>query len=112
MFFWNRKRKSRKQLLQEIEELKAEKQKYFNWWEDKSDALIRINRQIKTVNAVCISNSRDVNEEQIQSSVIDCLCRDLAKEIIPYVTFETYRMVGEPWNGEAKHIATVHIVDC
>ena len=107
MFFWNRKRKSKKQLLQEIEELKAEKRKYFNWWEDKSDALIRINRQIKTVNAVCISNSKDANEEQ----VIDCLCRDLAKEIIPYIAYEKYKMVGKPWDGEVKYIATIKVID-
>ena len=106
MFFWNRKRKSRKQLLQEIEELKAAKNEYLDKWMDKCDSYNYVFKQIKTIKAACLS----VHEER-NDSVERCLCMELAKEIMPYVSYEKYEMVGEPWIGEFKHIATIKIVD-
>lgn len=102
-----KKRKSRKELLKEIEQLEFEKRKYFDYWVKETERLYSINKTIKAINAVCINNSDEPNQEMIK----ECLCNQLAKEIIPYVTFETYKMVGEPWDGDAKHIATVHIVE-
>ena len=107
MFFW--KRKSRKQLLQEIEELKAEVIKQQSYKVEETLKLDTVTNKIRTITATCISRH---NEEECRTLIQETLCIDLAKEMMPYVTFETYRMVGEPWDGESKHIATVHIVDC
>lgn len=109
MFFWNRKRKSRKQLLQEIEELKEEVIKQQSYKVEETLKLDTITKKIRTITATCISQH---NEEEWHKQIQETLCVDLAKEMMPYVTFETYRMVGEPWDGESKHIATIHIVDC
>ena len=109
MFFWNRKRKSRKQLLQEIEELKKEVIKQQSYKVEETLKLDTITNKIRTITATCISRH---NEEEWRTPIQETLCVDLAKEMMPYVTFETYRMVGEPWDGESKHIATIHIVDC
>lgn len=108
MFFWNRKRKSRKQLLQEIEELKEEVIKQQSYKVEETLKLDTITKKIRTITATCISQN---NEEEWHKQIQEILCVDLAKEMMPYVTFETYRMVGEPWDGESKHIATIHIVD-
>ena len=107
MFFW--KRKSRKQLLREIEELKAEVIKQQSYKVEETLKLEAVTKKIRTITATCISKH---NEEEWRTPIQETLCVDLAKEMMPYVTFETYRMVSEPWDGEAKHIATVHIVDC
>lgn len=108
MFFWNKKRKSRKQLLQEIEELKTEVIKQQSYKVEENLKLDVLTKKIRTITATCISRH---NEEEWRIPIQETLCVDLAKEMIPYITFETYRMVGEPWDGEAKHIATIHIVD-
>lgn len=106
MFFW--KRKSRKQLLQEIEDLKAEVIKQQSYKVEETLKLDALTKQIRTITAVCVSRH---DEEEWRKPIQETLCVDLAKEMIPYVTFETYRMVGEPWCGEAKHIATIKIVE-
>lgn len=105
MFF--KKRKSRRQLLKEIEELKAARSMYLDRWMDKCDSYNSVLKQIKTVNAVCIS----LHEDQDDEAVKKCLCRELVKEIMPYVSFEKYKMAGEHWDGEIKHVATIKIVD-
>ena len=107
MFLKNRK--SRKQLLKEIEELKAEKIKYFDWWEEKSNAYISISRKIKTISATCISRYDDEGEWRIP--IQESLCKELAKQMIPYITFEKYKMVGKHWDGEVKYIATINIIE-
>lgn len=99
------KRKSRKQLLKEIEELKALRNEYLDRWMDKCDSYNSVLKQIQTIDAVCLS-SNEAQDEDIKR----CLCNELAKEIMQYVSFEKYKMVGEPWDGEAKYIATVHII--
>ena len=108
MFFWNRKRKSRKQLLQEIEELKEEVIKQQSYKVDETLKLDTITKKIRTITATCISKH---NDEEWYKQIEETLCVDLAKEMIPYVTFETYRMVGDTWYGEDKHIATVKIIE-
>ena len=118
MFF--KKRKLIKQLLQEIEELKethqitedqlrSQRSRYFDWWDEKSRQYDSIKKNIKTINAACIGNSRGLNEEDTQDCVMECLCQELAQQIMPYVSYEKYRMIGEPWE-ETKHIATIKIV--
>ena len=108
MFFWNRKRKSRKQLLQEIEELKEEVIKQQSYKVEETLKLDTITKKIRTITATCISKH---NEEEWHKPIQETLCVDLAKEMIPYVTFETYRMVGDTWDGEDKHVATVKIIE-
>ena len=100
------KRKSRKQLLKEIKELKSLRNEYLDRWMDKCDSYNSVLKQIQTINAVCLSS----NEEQ-DEDIKRCLCNELAKEIMQYVSFEKYKMVGELWDGETKHIATVHIIE-
>ena len=107
MFF--KKRKSRKQLLQEIEELKAEVIKQQSCKVETYLKLDAVQEQIVQINAACIGNSRGLNEEHTQDSIIECLCQELAQQIMPYVSYEKYRIVGEPWE-ETKHIATIKIV--
>lgn len=112
---WFEKRKSRKQLIQEIEALEKEieelenrKEEYRDKWLESCDAYHSISKKIKTITAVCVSIH---DEKEWGLPIKESLCVDLAKEMLPYVTFESYKMVGEPWDGEAKHIATVHIVE-
>ena len=105
MFF--KKRKSRKQLLQEIEELKAENRRDNDWLRDSERELNSIKCSIKRINAVCITHSDNPNQEMVK----ECLCNQLAKEIMPYVSVETYKMAEAPWTGEQKHFATVNIVE-
>lgn len=98
MFFIFKKRKSRKQLLQEIEELKQ-------IYKVDTLKLDTITKQIKTVSAVCISSY----EEQNDKAAKECLCNELAKEIMQYVSFEKYKIAD--WDGETKHVATIKIVE-
>ena len=110
MFF--KKRKSRKQLLKEIEELQATKYKYFEWWKDKCDALNSVTKQIKTINVSCIK-SRNYDDTKNQAIIEECLCRQLAKELLPYVSIEKYVYAAcDPlFNGEAKYVATIKVVE-
>ena len=107
MFFIFKKRKSRKQLLQEIEELKEEVIKQQSYKEETTLKLDAITKQITTINAVCIS----LHEDQDDNYVKKCLCNELAKMIMPYVSFEKYKMAGEHWDDEIKHFATIKIVE-
>lgn len=106
MFFIFKKRKSRKQLLQEIEDLKEEVIKQQSYKVETTLKLDAITKQIKTINAACISNYKD----QYDDNVKECLCNELAKEIMQYVSFERYIMVGNHWDGETKHVATIKII--
>ena len=83
-------------------DLKTEKEKYQNMWLEKSDMFRSINKQIKTINAVCIGR-----EEQ-DESITNCLCNELGKEIMPYVSYKKYARAN-PWN-EFEHTATIKII--
>lgn len=110
---WFKKRKSRKQLLQEIEDLKAEVDKYREWWFVKCDAYHSINKNIKTITASCIHNSRGNDDIHSQTVIEDCLCQQLAKELLPYVSFEkyVYAPVDPTFYGEAKYTGTIKVVE-
>lgn len=110
MFF--KKWKSRKQLLKEIEELKAARTVYLDRWMDKCDSYNSIIKQIQTLKAVCIDNKSDIGEE-IPLGVRDCLCKQLAKELFQYISIEKYAYAPtDPlFHGEIKYIATIKIVD-
>lgn len=110
MFF--KKRKSRKQLLQEIEELKAEIVKLKN---DKFK-LDHIQMNIRTITASCIHNFRDFrsyDDIQNQDDIKNCLCQLLAKNLLPYVSFEqyVYAPVDPIFHGEAKYTGTIKILE-
>ena len=109
MFFKNWK--TRKQLLKEIEELKADKYKYSFWWEEKCAKYRELYYSIEEITATCISNP-GLNEEELSSGVKECLCTQLAKEIMPYVSFEkyVYAPIDPHFYGEAKYTATIKIV--
>ena len=49
-------------------------------------------------------------ENNLDEDIKRCLCNELAKEIMQYVSFEKYKMAGEPWYGEVKHVATIKII--
>lgn len=101
---WFKKRKSRKQLLQEIEELKGMLERYVARYHEKDTALDYVTKNIQTINASCITHGDDPEIAR------DCLCNLLAKAMSPYITIESYQMVGEPWYGEWKHCATIQIL--
>lgn len=111
MFF--KKRKSRKQLLQEIEELKAMRTEYLDRWMDKCDSYNSVLKQIRTITASCIHNSRGYDDIQNQVAIEDCLCKQLAKELLPYISFEKYAYapIDPYFHGETKYIATIKVVE-
>lgn len=92
-----------KELNDRNESLQAQNHKYYSWWEEKNDAFHSISRQIKTINAVCIGH-----EEQ-DEIITNCLCNELAKEIIPYVSYKKYARANS-WN-EFEHTATIKICE-
>lgn len=111
MFF--RKRKSRKQLLKEIEELKTDRSRYYSWWYKESNMLNSIRKQIVTISASCIFNCREYDEAKNKTIIEDCLCKQLAKELLPHISIEAYQYAPfDPYfHGETKYIATIKIVN-
>lgn len=107
MFF--KKRKSRKQLLQEIEELKAEIIIQQSYKVETTLELDIIKKQIRTISAACIMQ-RHCDDYH---SVENCLCEQLAKELLPYISIEKYAYAPtDPYfYGETKYIATIKIVE-
>lgn len=104
MWFF-KKRKSRKQLLQEkIDKLYEELDAWKNMYYAKDLAFDSISRNIQTINASCISRSDDPEIAK------ESLCNLLAKAMSPYITIESYQMVGEPWYGEWRHCGTIQIL--
>ena len=121
MFFNLFKRKSRKQLLQEIEELKQENEELklrnknnlntLERWSKENLEYHYITKNIRTLNATCVSRARGVSEEELTYNSQEYLCGELAKEMLKYVKFEKYIMIDEPWAGEVKYIATIKIIE-
>ena len=111
MFFW--KRKSRKQLLQEIEELKAEVIKQQNYKVEETLKLDYITKRIKTVCVSCIYSVKHSDPIENKKVIESCLCEQLAKELLPYMSYERYKYAPlDPYfYGEEKYIATIKIVD-
>lgn len=102
---WFKKRKSRKQLLQEkIDKLYEELDAWKNMYYAKDLAFEHISKNIQTINASCITHGDDPGIAK------ESLCNLLAKAMSPYITIESYQMVGEPWYGEWKHCATIQIL--
>lgn len=102
---WFKKRKSKKQLLQEkIDKLYEELDAWKNMYYAKDLAFEHISKNIQTINASCITSSDDPEIAK------ESLCNILAKAMSPYITIESYQMVGEPWYGEWKHCGTIQIL--
>ena len=101
---WFKKRKSKKQLLREIEDLHRRLDNYREMYKEKDAAFECISNNIQTISASCITHGDDPEIAK------DCLCNLLAKVICPYITIESYQMVGEHWYGEWKHCATIQIL--
>ncbi len=110
-FFKNRK--SRKQLLQEIEELKAEVLKQQSYKVEETLKLDSIKKQIKTVSAACIYNSGEFYNANNKTDIEDCLCRQLAKELLPFISVERYAYapINPHFYGEEKYIGTIKVVE-
>lgn len=104
MWFF-KKRKSRKQLIAEIEELQGMLERYVARYHEKDTALDCVTKNIQTINVSCISRSDDLEIAK------ESLCNLLAKAMSPYITIESYQMVGEPWYGEWKHCALIQILE-
>ena len=116
MFFKNIR--SRKKMIKEIEELKKEierlnelKQFYKSNYYKFENLYESVEKRIKTIGAYCISESDDFDNEKVKTSVTNYLCKELAKEMLPYISYEKHTMMGEFWNGEEKHIATIKIIE-
>lgn len=109
MRYWHlRKRKSRKQLLQEIEDLEAEVKKQQNYKIDVTLELDSVKKKIKTLKATCISKNDD---EKYRDGIKECLCRQLIEEILPYASYEKYQCVDDLSLYDTKHIATIQIIE-
>lgn len=108
MFF--KKRKSRKQLFQEIEELKAEVIRQQSYKVESTLELDVIKKQIRTIGAACIINK--YTDEPDKSIVEDCLCEQLAKELLPYMSIEKYKYAPtDPYfHDEVKYIASIKVL--
>lgn len=104
-------RKSRKQLLKEIEELKAMRTEYLDRWMDTCNVYSTALKKIQTVSATCITNRH--TDESNKSIVENCLCQHLAKELLPYMSIEEYKYAPtDPYfQGEVKYIATIKVVE-
>ena len=110
MFFsFFKNRKSRKQLLQEIEELQKEVTRQQSFKVETTLELDVIKKQIRTISAACIMQ-RHCDDYH---SVENCLCEQLAKELLPYIYIERYAYTPtDPYfYGETKYIATIKIVE-
>lgn len=105
MFKFFKNRKSRKQLLQEIEDLKQE------YSEKYTDLYINFQRQmnvIETVSATCITNGRCDENANINEVAKECLSRELMKQLLPYMKYESYPIAGELY--ERKHYGSIQVV--
>ena len=99
MFFG---RKSRKELLKEIEKLN-EKITY----ERYCDSLLRANtRKLDTLHASCITSG---HSKQDFERAEEFICNEIAKELLPYIKFENYLMLSDTML-ETKHIGTIEVV--
>lgn len=103
-----KKRKSRKELLKEIEQLKKEASLQKNYKIDLGFQLDAIQQNIKTIGTVCISLKHRECDDVIKEEI----CYLLAKELKPYVTYESYAYAptDEFMCGEVKHIGTIKVV--
>lgn len=92
-----------KELNDRIESIQAQKHKYYSWWDEKNDAFHSISKKIETINAVC------VGYEEKDEMITKCLCNELVKEIMPYVSFGKIARAN-PWN-EFEHTATIKVIN-
>lgn len=103
LFFKNRK--SRKQLLKEIEELVSANESLSQQLLATPTVFVE-HRNIIPVQSICIAPI-DMDEDNVKKT----LCRLLAESIAPYVTYETYRLVSiDPRAFENKWYAKINII--
>lgn len=100
--------KSRRKLLKEIEELKCEKNRFWDYYMDSRKDLCKIEANIREVFATCISYNDD---EESMAYAKETLCSILAKEIAPYIHIEKYRLVGDGWDSAVKYVSKVKIIE-
>ena len=99
---------------QENEELKLRNKNNLDTlerWSKENLEYHYIKRNIRTLNATCVSRVRGVSEEDLTYNSQEYLCGELAKAMFKYVKFEKYIMVDEPWAGETKYIASIKVVE-
>lgn len=104
MFFTNFK--TRKQLYKEIEELKASKNKYFDKYTDLYLEYNQYKASIKKISASCIS-WEDKGDYSVSK---ECICYELAKQLMPYIKFEHYKIADGSQPDEMKHFGTIQVI--
>lgn len=103
MFFG---RKSRKELLKEIEKLN-EKITYERHCNSLLRAEIEFNtRKLDTLHASCMTSG---HSKQDFERAEEFICNEIAKELLPYIKFENYLMPSDTML-ETKHIGTIEVV--
>lgn len=121
LFFKNRK--TRKQLLKEIDELKNEIQyledansnkretirSMRNDFDNLNDEFILFKNQVKTITANCITTNRNYSREDSIRVGEECICNEIGKQLLPYIHFENYVIADSI--DEIKHIGTIRIID-
>ena len=121
LFFKNRK--TRKQLLKEIDELKNEIQyledansrkreiirSMKNDFDDISDEFTYFKNQVKTITANCITTNRNDSREDSIRVGKECICNEIGKQLLQYIHFENYVIADSI--DEMKHMGTIRIVN-
>ena len=101
IFFKNRK--SRKQLLQEIEELKNENEKL-----KEQTKIIEIRKNIITLTASCITYN---DGDDYINVAKEYLCQELGQQIMQYFSYEKHIILNNSPQYEYQHIGKINIVN-
>lgn len=99
-----------KQLNSEINEANEKLRKHSSDYTTVKELYQSHCKMVKTLSANCISRNRGCSESDSEIMAKDCLCNELAKQLLPYINYEKYVIVDE-YNDEIKHVATIKIVD-
>ena len=105
-FFKNRK--SRKQLLKEITNLKEDLEKCSIDYFAVKDLYQSHCKLIKTIKTTCITQDKGGGDRFLIAK--ECLCSELAKQLLPYVYFEDYVIADEYHHNDIKHVGTIKIL--
>ena len=107
LFFKNWK--SKKQLRKEIKELNEKLEECNKNYDITKELYTTHCKLVKTLKANCITQNKGVSENDGDLIARECLCNELAKELLPYVYFEKY-LIADKYNHEIKHVGSIKIV--
>lgn len=100
--------KSKKSLRKEIDQLRTELEKYSAEYDGLKDLYKSHCKSIETITATCITQDKGGGDRFLMAK--ECLCSELAKQLIPYVRFEDYVIADEYYMNDIKHVGTIKVV--